>query len=209
MTFLPIVERELRVASRKRSTYWLRVAAVLIALVLGTGFMMVSAMGGVGTAHLGGPLFTILTWLALAPAIFAGLFFTSDALSEEKREGTLGFLFLTDLRGYDVAAGKLLATSLRGSFAMLAFFPVLAITLLMGGVTGSEFWKTTLALLNVLFISLSAGLLVSALSRDPQKAMGGTLLLLFILIAGGPIVDTLGQSECLGSPAVLAFDADE
>jgi hypothetical protein len=63
----------------------------------------------------------------------------------------------------------------------------------MGGVTGSEFWKTTLALLNVLFISLSAGLLVSALSRDPQKAMGGTLRLLFILIAGGPIVDTLGN----------------
>jgi ABC-type transport system involved in cytochrome c biogenesis permease component len=193
MTFLPIVERELRVAARKRSTYWLRVAAVLIALVLGTGFMMISAMGGIGTAHLGGSLFATLTWLALLPAIFAGLFFTSDALSEEKREGTLGFLFLTDLRGYDVAAGKLLATSLRGSFAMLAFFPVLGITLLMGGVTGAEFWKTTLALLNVLFFSLSAGLLVSALSRDSQKAMGGTLLLLFLFIAGGPVVDAFNN----------------
>src|SRR5215471_2099926 len=189
VTFLPIVERELRVAARKRSTYWLRVVAVAIALVLGTGFMLISIAGGVGTAHLGGGLFATLTWLALVPAIFAGLFFTSDALSEEKREGTLGFLFLTDLRGYDVASGKLLATSLRGSFAMLAFFPVLAITQLMGGVTGGEFWKTTLALLNVLFFSLSAGLLVSALSRDSQKAMGGTLLLLIVLMAGGPVVD--------------------
>ena len=27
MTFLPIAERELRVAARKRSTFWLRVAA--------------------------------------------------------------------------------------------------------------------------------------------------------------------------------------
>ena len=195
MTFLPIVERELRVAARKRSTYWLRVVAVIIALVLGSGFMLISIAGGMGTAHLGGGLFATLTWLALGPAIFAGLFFTSDALSEEKREGTLGFLFLTDLRGYDVAAGKLLATSLRGSFAMLAFFPILAITLLMGGVTGAAFWKTTLALLDVLFFSLSAGLLVSAVSRDSQKAMGGTLLLLILLMAGGPLIDSLGNSS--------------
>jgi ABC-type transport system involved in multi-copper enzyme maturation permease subunit len=194
MTFLPIVERELRVAARKRSTYWLRVVAVAVALVLGTGFMLISAMGGVGTAQLGSTLFNALTWLAMVPAVCAGLFFTSDAVSEEKREGTLGFLFLTDLRGYDVAAGKLLATSLRGSFALLAFFPVLAITLLMGGVTGAQFWKTTLALLNVLFFSLSAGLLISALSRDAQKAMAGTLALLLFLVVGGPVIDSIGRS---------------
>lgn len=194
MTFLPIVERELRVAARKRSTYWLRVVAVAVALVLGTGFMFISAMSGLGTAQLGGPLFSTLTWLALVPAICAGLFFTSDAVSEEKREGTLGFLFLTDLRGYDVAAGKLLATSLRGSFALLAFFPVLAITLIMGGVTGAQFWKTTLALLDVLFFSLAAGLLVSALSRDSQKAMAGTLLLLLVVVAGAPLIDSLSSA---------------
>lgn len=194
MTFLPIVDRELRVAARKRSTYWLRVVAVAVALVLGILFMLISAMTGGGTAQLGAPLFSTLTWLALVPAVCAGLFFTSDALSEEKREGTLGFLFLTDLRGYDVAAGKLLATSLRGSFALLAFFPVLAITLLMGGVTGAQFWKTMLALLNMLFFSLAAGLLVSALSRDSQKAMAGTLLLLLVLIAGGPLIDSLASA---------------
>src|SRR5689334_14511195 len=199
MTFLPIVERELRLASRKRRTFWLRVIAALVAVVIGGGFMALefaqtAAFGG-RPMQLGGPLFTLLTWMSLAAALSAGLFFTSDALSEEKREGTLGFLFLTDLRGYDVAAGKLLATSLRGSFAMLAFFPILAITLLMGGVTGAAFWKTTLALLDVLFFSLSAGLLVSAVSRDSQKAMGGTLLLLILLMAGGPLIDSLGNSS--------------
>jgi hypothetical protein len=190
MTLLPIVERELRVAARKRSTFWLRVVAALVAILIGGGFMAVGALGGTGTARLGGTLFNVLTWLALAASLSAGLFFTSDSLSEEKREGTLGFLFLTDLRGYDVAGGKLAATSLRGSYALLAFFPVLATTLLMGGVTGAQFWKSTLALMNALFCSLSAGLLVSSVSRDSQKALVGTLLALLILSACGPLLST-------------------
>jgi hypothetical protein len=191
MIFLPIVERELRVAARKASTVWFRVLAALVALVIGAGFLMMSLAVGVSASRFGGGLFGTLTWLALAAALAAGLFFTADSLSEEKREGTLGFLFLTDLRGYDVVGGKLLATSLRGSYALLALFPVLAITLIMGGVTGMQFWKSALALINALFCSLAAGLLVSSFCQDPQRAVGGTFLLLLLACAGGPLVDSI------------------
>ncbi len=196
MTFLPIVVRELRVASRKRRTIWLRVAAAVVSLVIGSGFLAVSTMsngggGGMPAAQLGGVLFHTLTWLALITALVAGLFFTADCLSEEKREGTLGFLFLTDLRGYDVTGGKLLATSLRAFCALLAVFPVLAITLTMGGVTGAYFWKTNLALLNALFCSLTAGIFVSSISRDSQKALGGTFSALFLWLAAGPALDII------------------
>jgi len=192
MTFQPIVARELRVAARKRSTFWLRVVAALVAMVIASGFLLlslVSPVGGPSTTSLGKALFTLLTWLSLGVALCAGLFFTSDCLSEEKREGTLGFLFLTDLRGYDVVLGKLLATSLRGAFALLAVFPILAMTMLMGGVAGPEFWKTVLALLNALVFSLAGGLFVSSVSRDSQRAMAATLCLLLFVMAGGPIVD--------------------
>ena len=119
----------------------------------------------------------------------SGLFLTADCLSEEKREGTLGFLFLTDLRGYDVVLGKLLSTSLRGVLALLAILPVLAIPLLMGGVTGAQFWNVAVALINTLFVSLTAGLFISAISRDSQKAMAGTLLALALLAWLGPAID--------------------
>ena len=193
MTFLPIVGRELRVASRKRSTFWVRVVAALVALVIGSGFLILTHIGpfGIGPAALGKGLFGTLTWLSLVAALSAGLFFTSDCLSQEKREGTIGFLFLTDLRGYDVVLGKLLATSLRGLYALLAVFPILAVTLLMGGVTGAHFWKTALALINALFFSLTTGLFVSAISRDSQKALAATLVLLVMLIAGGPVSDAI------------------
>jgi hypothetical protein len=206
MTFLPIVTRELLVAARKRSTFWVRVIAALVALVIGTGCLMMFHV--FGSTVFGGALFSILTWISFAAALSTGLFFTSDCLSEEKREGTLGFLFLTDLRGYDVALGKLLATSLRGSFAFVAIFPVLAITLLMGGVTGAQFWKTALAVLNALICSLAAGIVISALSRDSQKAFGGTFLLLLVLGAGGPIADSImGELNHRGFQPVLSLSS--
>src|SRR5579859_4256361 len=104
MTFLPVAERELRVAARKRSTIWLRVLAALLALLIGSGFLAISTATGISTAQFGAGLFGTLTWLALATTLGAGLFFTADSLSEEKREGTLGFLFLTDLGGLEVVS---------------------------------------------------------------------------------------------------------
>src|SRR5213594_599582 len=191
MTFQPIVARELRLAARKRSTYWVRIVAVIVALIIAAGCLVMNALQGRGTAQMGGVLFGVLTWLSVAGVLTAGLFFTSDCISEEKREGTLGFLFLTDLRGYDVVLGKLLATSLRGFYALLAVFPFIAITLLMGGVTGAQFFKTSLALVNALLCSLAGGLLVSVISRDSQKAMAATLLVLLLFTFGGPLADAL------------------
>src|SRR5438552_3413169 len=191
MTVLPVVARELRIAARKRSNFWLRVAAALAGMILGSGFMALSTLRGVGAAPLGGVLFGVLTWLALAAALSAGLFFTSDCLSEEKREGTLGFLFLTDLRGYDVVLGKLLATSLRGLYALLAFLPILAVTQMMGGVTGAQYWKSSLALMNALLFSLAAGMFISVISRDSQKSLTAALLLLLLLALCGPLADAI------------------
>src|SRR6266436_1845924 len=189
MTFLPVVARELRVAARKPATFWLRIVAALVGLLIGGGCLLLSKVAGLGLSSLGAGLFGVLTWLGVAAALASGLFFTSDCLSEEKREGTLGFLFLTDLRGYDVVFGKLLATSLRCVYALLAVLPILAITLLMGGVTGAQFWKTSLALVNAMFLSLTAGIFVSTISRNSQQALAATLFLLVLLVAAGPMTD--------------------
>jgi ABC-type transport system involved in multi-copper enzyme maturation permease subunit len=189
MNYLPVVGRELRVAARKRSSFWLRVAAAATALAVGAFLLILNRTQGVGTPALGSELFYALAWMCLAVGLCSGLFFTSDCLSEEKREGTLGLLFLTELRGFDVVLGKLLATSLRGGYALLAVLPVIALTQLMGGVTGPQYWKSSLALLNALFCSLSAGMFVSVLARDSQKALAGTFLLLLLLALGGPCAD--------------------
>src|SRR5438128_11632909 len=186
MIFLPIVERELRAASRRRGTYWNRALAALSAILVFAGTVWFE--GRVAPKELGKDVFYVLSGLFLLSSLAAGIRYTADCLSEEKREGTLGLLFLTDLRGYDVVLGKLAATSLNCIYALLAMFPVLAIPLLLGGVSVEELWRMALVLGNALFFSLAAGIFISTMSKSPRKAMFGTLLLILLIHGGWPFL---------------------
>jgi len=69
---------------------------------------------------MGEHLFWTLSGLAFACALLAGPVVIADCLCEEKREGTLGLLFLTNLKGHDVVLGKLFATSLPVFYSFVA-----------------------------------------------------------------------------------------
>jgi ABC-type Na+ efflux pump permease subunit len=181
MTFLPIVARELRIAARRRSTYLVRSGAALVVMVVGTWFFLVSQ--NQAPHQIAMALFGILTGGAILYCLFSGVRSTADCLSEEKREGTLGLLFLTDLKGYDVVFGKLVATSLNSFYGVLAVVPMLALPLLLGGVTPGEFGRMALVAVNTLFFSLTAGMCISALCRSARNAMGATFALI-LLFAG-------------------------
>ncbi|MGD1085846.1 MAG: ABC transporter permease, partial [Verrucomicrobiota bacterium] len=104
MTFLPIVGRELRVAARGRSTYYIRMATASIAVLIGGMFLLFDLVtsslgGGFSTTDV---MFYTLSWYLFLVCLLAGVFLAADSLSVERREGTLGFLFLTDLKGYDI-----------------------------------------------------------------------------------------------------------
>ena len=185
MTFLPIVERELRVAARRRSTFWIRSGFVLAALAV--GFLLWLPTRSWPPNLFARNLFGVLAVLSVLHCMTCGLRSTADCLSEEKREGTLGLLFLTDLSGHDVILGKLAATSFAGVYAILATFPILAIPLLLGGITAGDFSRIMLLLVNTTILSLAVGIFVSALSRNSYKAIATTLALLLLLGMGLPI----------------------
>ena len=201
MIFLPIVERELRVAARRPGTYWMRLTAALTALVVLASALILDLLS-FSPSQKGSELFGLLSGFAFVVALFIGLHGSSDALCSEKREGTLGLLFLTDLKGYDVVLGKLTATALGAFYGMLAVLPMLAIPLLMGGVSAAAFWRTVLVLLNTLFFSLAGGMFVSAISRYERKARAGTLLLLLAFTGGLPLVGS-GFSEWIAANGVV------
>ena len=198
MTFLPIVERELRVAARRQSTYRSRLWAAIAAICVAGWFLLAMARGGSSPAMLSQSIFGSLASFAFVYCLLAGIRNTADCLSEEKREGTLGLLFLTDLKGYDVVLGKLMATSLNAFYGLLAIFPVLSIPLLLGGVTASQFWMMSLCLVNTLFLSLSAALWVSAVSHHQRRAMTTAFLLILFIAAGLPLIGLLFRETHLG-----------
>ena len=176
---LPIVQRELQVAARSRNFYAWRIRTGL-AIVLVSAGALLSSRGSVSSGS--GELFRTLCFFALLFCLIEGLRKTSDAISEEKREGTLGLLFLTDLTGFDVVLGKLTAAAVRSFNALLAFVPILAICLLLGGITGGEFWRTVLVLLASLAASLSLCIFTSTLSREKSFFAAGSLLLILCLL---------------------------
>src|SRR5437773_924647 len=184
MRFLPIVGRELRVAARRRGTYWLRSGVALGVVIAATWIFLMSLRDP--PREVGPIIFYVLTGASLLYCLLAGLRSTADCLSEEKREGTLGLLFLTDLKGYDVVVGKLVASSLNALYGLLAVVPVLGIPLLMGGVTLGEYGRVAAVLVNTLFFSLCVGIFASSVSKSSRKAIGATFFVLLLFSAGFP-----------------------
>jgi ABC-type transport system involved in multi-copper enzyme maturation permease subunit len=186
MTFLPIASRELRVASRKKMTYWLRAGAVFSVLVIGTWFFLMLSSERAQARETAEVLFGLITGVATLYGLISGVRETADCLSSEKREGTLGLLFLTDLKGYDVVAGKFIASSLNSFYGIIAIVPTMAIPLLMGGITFGQFSRIALVALNAMFFSLSVGICVSSMVRNSKKASITTFFIVLVFNALGP-----------------------
>jgi ABC-type transport system involved in multi-copper enzyme maturation permease subunit len=184
MTLLPIVDRELRVASRRRGTYWTRFSAALLAIVLGAwawAMFLKQPANETGLA-----IFVALSIVAYIYSLIAGAVATADCLSEEKREGTLGLLFLTDLKSYDIVLGKLAATSLGSIYGLLSIFPVMGVPLLLGGVAPAELGRVVMVCANNLFFSLALGMFFSAVCKDERKAIGFTISTIILITAVWP-----------------------
>ncbi len=172
MTFSPIAARELLGASRSRRTFVIRVGIALATVVFALGiFVFISATGhGRAAAYF---LFRSLAWASFVFALASGVWLTADAIGGERRDGTLGLLFLTELGGIDIVLAKLVTHGLTAIGGVVAAFPVMTVAWLFGGLTGDDMWHTFLAILNTLFVSLTVGL---AMSAYPQRA-GESLLL--------------------------------
>jgi ABC-type transport system involved in multi-copper enzyme maturation permease subunit len=126
-------------------------------------------------------LFVFTGALGCVYALLGGPFCTVDSLSSEKRQGTLGLLFLTDLHAHDIVLGKLIAASLDLALGLLATFPIMAIPLMMGGVSPSEYVSLVLGTFSLLLVSLTLGIFISALVTSGRVSLGLTILLLALL----------------------------
>jgi ABC-type transport system involved in cytochrome c biogenesis permease component len=185
MNFLPVLGRELRVTSRASRLYWGRFTAALLAVGLVAWFWM--TMGpGANSAQRAELIFGSLATFAFIYCLLLGGYVTADCISEEKREGTLGLLFLTNLKSHDVVVGKTAAGSLRAIYTLIAIFPVLTIPILLGGLSGGMIFRMTLVLVNTLFFTLCLGLFISACSQHDRKAQVGAFVTMLVFTLGLP-----------------------
>src|SRR6266705_3811947 len=182
MTFLPILERELSVWARNRGTYWGRFAVALCGMVV--CLPQLGWMGWFGSQPTIGK--HVFDGLVAAGFLLGccGCFLTADAISVERREGTLPLLLLTRVKPFDIVMGKLGSTGLASLCSVVALLPLLMLPVLAGGVTGGEVFRKGLACLNTLFFALAVGLYQSATARERFRAgaTAGLMLAAFLFL---------------------------
>ncbi|MBI4664312.1 MAG: hypothetical protein HY735_36410 [Verrucomicrobia bacterium] len=168
MRVLPVIYREMLTESRRPSHYSLRLlaAALLICLLAFYGL----ARTGVSTA-VGATVFLALSYSIYLGIWLAAPFLTADCLSREKREGTLGLLFLTPLTALEIVVGKSVVHGLRALSVLLAAAPIIAVPYLMGGVSWSGVLSVLAVELSALALALGAGLLGSVATRERRWAL--------------------------------------
>jgi ABC-type transport system involved in multi-copper enzyme maturation permease subunit len=194
MIVWPVITRELRASARQPYTYYVRLLGVAALLFASTLFLLEYESLG---PNVGGRLFGMLhftlfwaIWI-LVPVLAA------DCLSRERREGTLGLLFLTRLRANDIVVAKGLAHGLRAMTLGLAVLPVITIPFLLGGVSWLEAVMSVVMNLSAICLALAAGVLASAWSRAWLRALlHAAILAIGLLVAwglliGGVVISTM------------------
>ncbi|MGD0259215.1 MAG: ABC transporter permease [Verrucomicrobiota bacterium] len=185
MNVLPVIERELRASARQPFTYYLRVLGVTALLLAGLLFGLEQGFAPGFGRQLFGRLHCALfgaIWV-LVPML------TADCISRERREGTLGLLFLTPLKGTDIVVAKVLAQGLRAMTLGLAVLPVLTIPFLLGGVSWADAVRSVIVNANAMCWALAAGLLASAWNKAWLRALlwAGILAAAFFLILAAAV----------------------
>lgn len=175
MNVLPVIVRELRAQSRQRFTFALREIGVIALLGLVGYFFFAQPDHPPEVA--GRALFSFLH-----ASLFFGIWIlvplgASDCLSRERREGTLGLLFLTPLRAADVVLAKFVAHGLRTSTLLLAVTPVLALPVLMGGISWQQGVISAGIDVAALGWAMAATVLASSISRSGLRSMVMALVL--------------------------------
>jgi ABC-type transport system involved in multi-copper enzyme maturation permease subunit len=176
----PIVVRELRTASRRALTYYLRSVCAAVAFSVALGMVYGGFWGWFTVKNLSGEILMAITSIGYVYALLFGSLITADCISQEKREGTLGFLFLTDLTGLDVVLGKMAANVLNALGGIIAIIPIPALGFIFGGLDLSQFAYSTVVLIAALIFATSTGIFCSTLFRSSRTALFMSWLLVLL-----------------------------
>lgn len=205
MNVLPVITRELRAQARQPFTYAMRMLGVLA--LLGGGFVF--AVDKPFASNLGGALFSYLHFTLLFAIWVLVPLSAADCISRERREGTLGLLFLTPLKATDIVIAKGLAHGLRAATLWVAVLPVLTIPFLLGGVSWQQAAVSAIVSFSSICWALAAALVSSSGNRRSLRAMiGAVVFAIFGLFTFAVITGFLVRPTFSGPLSRLMSNAD-
>jgi ABC-type transport system involved in multi-copper enzyme maturation permease subunit len=207
----PIFSREWLTVPRRTSHYFVRAAYLgtiwavgVAAWQMTVGWGRMPTLGD--TSRFGLLLFAVLTGVQLVLLAFFAALSAASAVMLEKDRRTFVLLLLTDLRSYEIVIGKLLGSLLPILLLLLGMLPVLALLILLGGVSLGQVGQMALVLAAAVLAAGSLGNLV-ALWRDRTfqvLALTVLLLVLYLCLVFQPAALVAVALAGLGAWAVQA-----
>ncbi len=230
--FGPVFQKEMRVASRQRGTYWFRFAyalllAMLVAITL-WGILSTTRQREAALGNQAGSLWMIEALQTVAPAVtmvvgwmqylILGLTMpsaTAPSINSERRHRTMSALLSTPLSAAEIVLGKLTARLVLMSIVVLLGVPLLLAVRVLGGASASVVVQLMAVTLSTALVGASAGVMWSVWTQRSSAAMSLAMFTLLALHLGPAIVvavSMFGPAAAWGqgvlfttcSPAVMA-----
>jgi ABC-type transport system involved in multi-copper enzyme maturation permease subunit len=185
----PLFAREWLTLPRRPQHYALRAVYLGIFLVLGltawqalVGWSRAGSLGD--TARFGLVFFRTSVYFQLTLLLFFAALSAAATIAQEKDRRTFVLLLLTDLRNYEIVLGKLLGSLLQIGLLLLGTVALLALGLLLGGVSPEQLAGAVLVLAATSLAAGSLGCLVALWREQTFQSLALTVLLLILYFCG-------------------------
>ena len=170
--FGPIFGKELRVMSRRRRSYALRVAYLgVLLLVLLLAWTTTGTYGSGAAAavqrqnQLGRTFFAFFAVFSVTAMGLIGPVLTATAINSERAAKTLNVLLMTPITATQIVLGKLLSRLLAALTLIGLSLPALAVVRLLGGVELEQMVGAVCVATATAVVGASLGLLLSVVMR--------------------------------------------
>jgi len=190
----PILTKELRVASRRKRTYALRlIYLAVVALILvpiwarasGDGYYDYDTTSAVyRMADLGRTIVPAIVWIQYIAVQLVAMLSMSTSVSDEIARRTLGALLTTPMTAWQLVMGKLASRLVQCVGLIAMSLPILALLTVFGGVQWSFVLSGLALTLSTMLIVSSVTMVFSILNRRPYVAFLEGLLTLGVLLGG-------------------------
>ncbi len=177
---LALFIRSVRDDLRSKSLMWARVALAGMVFFKMFTVRVFTPYGSPGLLFFSSVVYYNALFIGLA-----GLSYFASAITEEKEEGTLGLLRMTDLNPLSILLGKSTSRLLGGLLLLLVQFPFALLAVTLGGLTWGQIASCYLVLACFLFLACNLGLLGSVVATRSGSAAVMAGVLGFIFLFGG------------------------
>ncbi len=188
----PIFNRELLTLPRRGRLHLIRSLYLLVLWVLAltawqTAFGWEQGVTQGDLAYFGTLVFKLLSFLQLTLVLFFSALFAASAVTQEKDRRTFVLLLLTDLSNSEIVLGKLFGSLLQIGALVISAVPVLALIMLLGGVSFEQVLLTLLISIASAVAAGALGCLLAIWREKTYQALALTLLclVLYLLVVEG------------------------